>query len=263
MNEIQFMSKNSDFFDKHWNNSMYPNIATSKKEVAEFFLQPIFQKINPGNSISILDIGCGDGVHAEIIGEKRSQISSLSYVGIDISSVALKKIMERNCIHSNLIQADAIKLPFSNASFNCVFSYGSIAYTQDPREAFKEMVRVVKPGGLIGLWIYPEKNGISGLLFSLIRNICKLGPKGITRIIADLMVPFLCIIPSYSKISLKNASWNQCREVILVNIEPDQIFFPKPELITNWFNEEHIEIVLNNKNTPITIWGNILSGKQQ
>ena len=239
-------------FDNHWNDNFTEQIPEPKKLAAKNFLSSIDFK-NIENIESIIDIGCGDGMHINHINEL--PIKKLSdYWAIDISLSALLSCKKRDKKSWNLVHADAVSLPFINDSFDISYSYGVICYSADPRKAFSEMVRITKPGGIIGLWVYPKAKGIGGFAFNLIRSFCKAtGPFG-TQLLANIIVPFIGLLPTTSKVNLRNSSWKQCKEIVLVNIAPTNLYFPTIEEVKKWFTDENLEIYLNKENEPITIW---------
>jgi ubiquinone/menaquinone biosynthesis C-methylase UbiE len=180
----------------------------------------------------------------------------LGCAGVDISAVALRH-MQRQCVgeQGHLIQMDATALALLNDAYDIVFAFGVVAYTSDQQRCFAELCRVCKPGGWIGVWIYPQQEGLGGLTFGFVRRVCqRVGPFW-TRRIADLIVPFLGILPTRSKMSLRNSTWRQCREVVLVNIAPKQLaFFCRDEVVA-WFVAHGIDIEYEDRDNPITIWG--------
>ncbi len=94
-----------------------------------------------------------------------------------------------------------------------------------------------------------------GGLFSTIRKFCRVtGPIG-SRLIADFIVPFLSFLPTRSGLNLANASWKQCREVVLVNIAPQQLAFFSKDEIKNWFVANSIDLIYEDSANPITLWG--------
>lgn len=244
------------YFDKHWNlyNHKIPN---EKVKVAKDFLSPIISEIkinkNP-STIKILDVGCGDGVHYQVIDELGSDIS---FTGIDISDEVIKNLTTIHQKKTNVFfnAGDALKLPYDDSSFDYVFSFGVLGYTPDPYLGFKEKARVLKSGGKLGVWLYPKKTGLSGLIFNIVRLITTKSPHFVKARIADLIVPFLYFLPTRSGLNLSNASYAQCREVVMVNIAPDElVFFNKTE-ITKWFLENNFKIDFDDSDNLITLWG--------
>ena len=180
----------------------------------------------------------------------------LRYTGTDISPVVIKQIRGLAVSSpSRFYVADAVKLPEKGTTYDIVFSFGVVAYTSNPQGCFGEMCRVCKPGGWVGVWVYPQRHGIGGLIFRLTRFLCGVVGDFWTRRIADLIVPFLGLLPTRSNLNLRNATWQQCREVVLVNIAPQQLSFFTHDEIASWFLENGIEIKYEDPLNPITIWG--------
>jgi len=244
-------------FGKHWEKNATQEIPETKLDEAKKFLTPVFNyQNNNQRTLKILDGGCGDGMHLIEL-EKNNNIRKYKSVtfGIDLAGYALQ--LCRNRIKSNwpLIQCDVGQLPFKDATFDVAFSYGVLGYTPNPFASFEEIVRTTKKGGLVGLWLYPKQTGLGGFAFSFVRKIANLTGKLGTAIIANSIVPFLGILPTASKISLANASWKQCKEIVMVNIAPSQLFFPREEEIIAWFEKKNIDIQFKNQENKITIWG--------
>lgn len=88
----------------------------------------------------ILDIGCGHGDFLKKIHDKTQE----SY-GIDPDEDALNK---NNFIKHKKV-ADACSLPFENNFFDLIVSAWVLEHISDPLSAFKEINRVLKPGGKV------------------------------------------------------------------------------------------------------------------
>ena len=153
------------------------------------------------------------------------------------------------------IQGDVGKLPFKDTQFDVVFSFGVLAYTEYPFLSFTELCRITRPGGYIGIWVYPKIGGLGGVLLAFVRKICHLTGSIGCRLIADVIVPFLGFLPTRSKLSLANASWRQCREVVLVNIALSQLYYPEPSEVEDWFVKNNVKIISRDDTAPITLWG--------
>ena len=69
--------------------------------------------------------------------------------GVDISRpivVQARAAFDREPLHAAV--ADIRALPFADASFDAVYSMGTIEHFRDSERALDEMVRVLRPGGL-------------------------------------------------------------------------------------------------------------------
>jgi ubiquinone/menaquinone biosynthesis C-methylase UbiE len=224
---------------------------------ARAFLAPIWNEmINATKPMRILDIGCGDGVHLAVL--DKHGLGSHHYCGVDFSLNAVRQAQSRSYSNeANIINfqvGNALSLPFCSNSFDVVFSYGVISYTGSPEIALDEMTRVCRSEGLLGIWIYPEINGLKGALFRLTRRLCcHLGKRG-SRVIANLVVPFLSFLPVRSGISPFNAPWSQCMEIVEVNLFPRALDFFSLEEVLGWFRYRQISVEFIDQERPIAVW---------
>ena len=99
------------------------------------------------NERYLLDVGCGGGQSAIRLKENYPQ---LRLAGIDLSTDQIVRARQRAEQRGYAIQfevADVQALPFSDASFDVVYSFGSAKHWPDPLKGFSECWRVLKPGG--------------------------------------------------------------------------------------------------------------------
>ena len=103
----------------------------------------------------VLDAGCGSGRHA---------FHAARY-GADVLAVDLGPAIEvarRNTAQSgrvHVVQADLYRLPFDHESFDFVYSIGVLHHLPDPEGAFQSLMKFVKPGGKIHIYLYWEPEG--------------------------------------------------------------------------------------------------------
>jgi SAM-dependent methyltransferase len=110
--------------------------------------RPLVDLIDTLDSSSlILDIGCGPG---RVLGflVKRG----LHCIGIDRSRVSVNLATSRYGCPGAV--ADNLRLPLPDAVADIIISDGVIHHTEDPRGAFAENLRVLKPGGRMYLGVY-------------------------------------------------------------------------------------------------------------
>lgn len=104
--------------------------------------------MNLGPDDRVLDLGIGTGVSLNYYPMDRGRI-----VGIDLSSGMLrearKKIRDQGRANTQVFQADALKLPFADNSFDHVFISHVISVVSDPCKLVQEAQRVAKPSSRI------------------------------------------------------------------------------------------------------------------
>ena len=73
--------------------------------------------------------------------------------------------------HVRLVQSCAEQLPFKDNSFDAAFATLVFCSLGHPNNAFKELRRVVKPGGVVLLLEHVRPNGLLGPVFDLLSLI--------------------------------------------------------------------------------------------
>jgi ubiquinone/menaquinone biosynthesis C-methylase UbiE len=91
---------------------------------------------------TILDIACGYGYGTFLMSNHGCKVIGAD---IDADAVAQAKNIWRNC---EFIHADALNLPFEDATFDAVVTFETIEHVEDEERFLSEMKRVLKPGGL-------------------------------------------------------------------------------------------------------------------
>jgi SAM-dependent methyltransferase len=98
----------------------------------------------------VLDVGCGAGRFTELFADIRAEI-----VAVDLSSAveaARRNVGYRTGVH--IAQADLFSLPFQPASFDLIFSIGVLHHTPSAEHATRGLVRLLRPGGTLAVWLY-------------------------------------------------------------------------------------------------------------
>ena len=221
-------------FDSHWLRNLATEIAQPKIDLAYTFLAPLSGSVGK-DGCRILDAGCGDGVHAYVLSNFFATGKCQAY-GIDASVSALNAAQGRVGDNWTFAEADLGKLPFADDFFDVVYAFGSIEYTDSPEKTLNELCRVLRPGGKLQIWMLPPPSGLTGVALAILRTTAQiLGPLG-ARLIADAIVPLLQFLPNQTGLNLKNASWRQCREAVLVNVASSQLTTVHPEHVTEWLS---------------------------
>jgi SAM-dependent methyltransferase len=113
---------------------------------AEFILP----YLRPGKRL--LDVGCGPGT---ITLGLAVAVAPGEVVGIDREPAQVERARalaaEQEVTNVRFEVGDAEEIPFSNASFDVAFEHTLLEYVADPLRVVREMFRVLKPGGIIGV----------------------------------------------------------------------------------------------------------------
>ena len=91
----------------------------------------------------VLDVGIGSGIATQMLAESGAKVT-----GVDLTDWAVettRRRLEAFGLQADVRQADAEQLPFEDASFDLVFSWGVIHHSSDMDRALSELVRVTGP----------------------------------------------------------------------------------------------------------------------
>ena len=104
-----------------------------------------------------LDVGCGNGAFTEVL-IARSVPAAVS--GVDPSEGQLSYARARSSAGlAEFRVGDAQALPYADRSFDAAAMALAISFVPDPHKAAREMVRVVKPGGLVATYMWDLPGG--------------------------------------------------------------------------------------------------------
>ncbi len=100
------------------------------------------------DGMQVLDVGCGTGALAQIAFDN----GATNVVCGDISAMMLQKAQRKEILPHDCLfccQLDAENLPYKNNAFDAVVSGMTFGVLPNQARAVSEMIRVVKPGGLV------------------------------------------------------------------------------------------------------------------
>jgi SAM-dependent methyltransferase/uncharacterized protein YbaR (Trm112 family) len=98
----------------------------------------------------VLDGGCGMGRFAEVA----AALGAATVVGIDLSeSVEVAQAIARERPNLHVVQADLLRPPLARC-FDLVYTLGVLHHLPDGEAGFRALLRCVRPGGRIHVWVY-------------------------------------------------------------------------------------------------------------
>lgn len=97
---------------------------------------------------SVLDAGCGGGQHVGFIAPYAKRV-----VGVDLNTADLAR--RHNAAHQNveIITADIAEMDLGE-QFDVVYCLGVVQHTDNPDKTVANLIRHLKPGGKLLLWVY-------------------------------------------------------------------------------------------------------------
>lgn len=142
MKKLDWKNENGEHFENHANDVLlpvYPWLLHDFREILQVSLP----------QTRILEIGCGPGFMLE----QFSRVSPSGLTGLDrCYQMLTRSLASGRSGEAALVQGDACNLPFASATFDAVFSRGSVFFWSDLPCAFASIKNCLKPGGqaLIG-----------------------------------------------------------------------------------------------------------------
>jgi SAM-dependent methyltransferase len=182
---------NSEFYVENfgfqWNKHKRTQFDNEKEKPSELFLRRIGLTPELVKDKLVLDAGCGAGRYSDVVSRWGGNV-----VAVDLSSAV--EASHENLGHKGvkILQADIMNLPFAEETFDVIFSIGVLHHTPDTKKAFEALVPLLKPGGLIVVWLYSAYNDESMRmkLSNFYRRFSWKLPKKLLYGISWLAVPY-------------------------------------------------------------------------
>jgi ubiquinone/menaquinone biosynthesis C-methylase UbiE len=149
-----------------WSEGDFANLATGLVIVGELLCEAL--DVLPGDRV--LDVACGSGTAALAAARRGGTVTGVDYVPALLERGRERAAAERVVV--DWIEGDAEDLPLTDGSFDIVLSTFGSAFAPDHRRAARELLRVCRPGGLIGLSNWTP----DGLMGEVFRTIVKHAP---------------------------------------------------------------------------------------
>lgn len=118
---------------------------------------PFLHWLAPRSGMRWVDIGCGNGAFTEMIVER---CAPASIDAIDPSDAQLAFARSRpGAALATFRTGDAMALPFPDQAFDAAVMALVIFFVPEPAKGVAEMVRVVRPGGLVSAYAWDMRGG--------------------------------------------------------------------------------------------------------
>lgn len=198
-------------------------------------------------NLEVLEAGCGGGQHTFFMAPYAKKITA-----VDLNTVAIAR--ERNHTHENIefIEADIATMNLEK-QFDVVISIGVIHHTDDPNKTVENLIRHVKPGGKLVIWIYSREGnflveyGVEPARRLLLRRMPRAWVYRLSQLItAGMMLPIhtvyrlpLKFLPFYEYFkNFRKLSFSRNVLNVFDKLNAPQVQFISREQVSHWFSED-------------------------
>lgn len=252
--------KTVDGFGWEWqtfNEKIQDTYMTDKTNFFDF-IHPISEDFFEGKFV--LDAGCGMGRFLRL----GAEFGSRDIIGVDLSkSVDAAYMNTRTLPNAHIVQADIFALPFI-IKFDYIFSIGVLQFLFDPQKGFSGLIKLLKAGGSISVWVYSKENNgwIIRLLSPLRQHITSRLPRPVLYFLSNIIGAFLyaCLKLIYKpanewNLGIDLESWlpyndylyyssqltySSLVSVIFDHLVPKIVVYLSKEELEAWFLEENM-----------------------
>ncbi|MEZ6116814.1 MAG: class I SAM-dependent methyltransferase [Pirellulaceae bacterium] len=116
---------------------LYPNSPDHWDVIR--FAEYVADHVQPEHAV--LDFGCGRGRYELFDFRDRAKFCA----GVDVDPDCLQNTQ----VHEAKLIDETGRIPFSDGTFDLIFSSSVLEHVEKPRDVFAELARVLKPGGLL------------------------------------------------------------------------------------------------------------------
>jgi SAM-dependent methyltransferase len=155
-----------------WSSAPYQGVTETITDLH----QAVIERLDPQPGQRLLDLATGTGAVAELAATTGAEV-----VGIDIAPALIEQARERAAERGLEIDyrvGDAEALDLEDASFDLVTSTCGVMFAPDHQAVARELARVTKPGGRIGLACWTPESGLARV-FEIMRAYQPPPPPGV------------------------------------------------------------------------------------
>jgi SAM-dependent methyltransferase len=182
MNQESIQNRTKQLYDLQWNRY---RIVRSDEDQATIQLKT---GLNPQDFSGklVLDGGCGMGRYARVAASWGATV-----LGMDLSlaAVAAQEMTEEFTDRVQIIRGDLLRIPIAEQKFDLVYSIGVLDHTPNPRQAFLNLARCVKPGGRMAIWVYQVQSPVVEKIMKLHRAFARQLPVKLVERLSRWSVP--------------------------------------------------------------------------
>jgi ubiquinone/menaquinone biosynthesis C-methylase UbiE len=143
--------------------------------IFESMASPLLKGVNLKPEQKVLDVACGIGIPSLSAAETVAPNGLV--IGIDLApgmiEMARVRAADRGLKNVEFREADAETLPFEDRFFDTVLCHLGLIHFTDRAKALKEMGRVLKPDGKLGIsvWSTPDRTKVVGIVSKCVATL--------------------------------------------------------------------------------------------
>jgi SAM-dependent methyltransferase len=211
----------------------------------------------------VLDAGCGIGRHAYYA----ASYGAREVVALDLSGAVETARLNLADFHNvDVVQGDLLHPPLRTAAdgggFDFAYSIGVLHHLPDPYEGFRSLLRCVRPGGTIAVWVYGYEN--NGFVRNVVEPLRRVSTKIPPPLLRALAWPLAVAFHAVSKLvyrplngtalgrplplseylsSVADFSFRQNYGIVFDQLVAPTAAYIRGSELERWFNENALEDV--------------------
>jgi len=148
-----------------WSTGDYAVVGTTLQIVGE----NLCETLDLRSGMRVLDVAAGNGNASLAAARRWCHVTATDFVPALLESAQARALAEG--VAMEFREADAEDLPFPDASFDAVMSTFGVMFTPNQEKAARELARVCKPGGRIGLANWTPESFVGQLFRTIGRYV--------------------------------------------------------------------------------------------
>jgi 2-polyprenyl-3-methyl-5-hydroxy-6-metoxy-1,4-benzoquinol methylase/uncharacterized protein YbaR (Trm112 family) len=126
----------------------------TQDEAWRYFVDGLMIDAGRVRGATVLDAGCGPGFFSRAVASHEAKL----VIGVDMNdAVDVAAGACRELSNVEFVQANIFALPFKPQVFDLVWCAGVLHHTPDPPRGHQALARLVKPRGVMFVWVYARR----------------------------------------------------------------------------------------------------------
>ncbi len=165
------------FYQKDWGESHHFPVYTgqsNRKEAMRATEQSLADTGGFRPGMRVLDVGCGIGGPAmTIAGHSGAHVTGVDLVDHRVAAAQATAARRGLAELTDFQHGDALRLPFEDATFDAAYSFEALCHVPDKAAAYREVARVLKPGGAFLGYDWLRGAGLTAEGQGYVEEICR------------------------------------------------------------------------------------------